>query len=161
MLKYYNCMVVFEEIPSEVTLAINITNCKCHCKGCHSPFLWEDVGTELNGDVIKGLVEANKGVSCVCFMGGDINPHEVSELASYVKREINLKVGWYSGKDELPKNIDLDNFDYVKIGHYDEERGPLNKETTNQRFYRVAKEKELVDETHLFWERGTEKKRKK
>ena len=46
MLKYYNAMVVFEEIPDEITLAINITNCPCHCVGCHSKFLWEDVGTE-------------------------------------------------------------------------------------------------------------------
>ena len=42
MIKYYNAMVVFEEIPNEITLAINITNCPCHCKGCHSQFLWED-----------------------------------------------------------------------------------------------------------------------
>ena len=30
MLKYYNSMVVFEEIPNEITLAINITNLNCN-----------------------------------------------------------------------------------------------------------------------------------
>lgn len=31
MLKYVNCGIVFQEIPDEVTLSINISNCPCHC----------------------------------------------------------------------------------------------------------------------------------
>ena len=46
-MKYYNYDVVFQEIPDETTLAINISNCPCRCPGCHSKFLWEDVGVEL------------------------------------------------------------------------------------------------------------------
>ena len=160
MLKYYNAMVVFEEIPTEITLCINITNCQCHCKGCHSKFLWEDVGTELTNEEIDKLINANKGVTCVCFMGGDINPHRVDEMALYVKEIHNLRVGWYSGMDEMSKDIDLSHFNYIKIGHYDEERGPLNKKTTNQVFYRVNDDKTLTDETHLFWKRGIESKKK-
>ena len=45
MLKYVNTGVVFQEIPDEVTLAINISNCPCRCPGCHSHYLWEDIGT--------------------------------------------------------------------------------------------------------------------
>ena len=65
MIKYYNSMVVFEEIPNEITLAINITNCPCHCKGCHSKFLWEDIGTELTFEeldrlIAYGIVPENK-----------------------------------------------------------------------------------------------------
>ena len=36
MLKYVNTAVVFQEIPDEVTLAINISGCPCRCPGCHS-----------------------------------------------------------------------------------------------------------------------------
>lgn len=44
MLKYVDARVVFQEIPDEITLAINISNCPCHCKGCHSQYLAEDIG---------------------------------------------------------------------------------------------------------------------
>ena len=44
MLKYVNTDIVFQEIPDEVTLAVNISNCPCRCPGCHSEYLWEDVG---------------------------------------------------------------------------------------------------------------------
>ena len=160
MMKYYNAMVVFEEIPNEVTLAINITNCPCHCKGCHSKFLWEDVGTELTIEELDTLLEKHDGVTCVCFMGGDAAPRAVSVLAEYVHEIKKLKVGWYSGMDDLSKQINLDWFDYIKIGHYDEGLGGLNKETTNQRLYNVVsyqigkdRYNKLEDITDLFWKK--------
>lgn len=136
-------MVVFEEIPDEITLAINITNCPCHCPGCHSKFLWEDVGTELTDDELCRIMDENDGITCVCFMGGDANPKEVNDLAGVVIvrnacRQWPLKVAWYSGMDELSDEIDIGRFDYIKLGHYDNELGPLNKKTTNQRLYQVT-----------------------
>ena len=107
MIKYYNAMVVFEEIPNEITLAINITNCPCHCKGCHSKFLWEDVGTELTIDELNRLIDKNDGITTVCFMGGDATPEAINTLAEYVHEIRELKVGWYSGMDEYYKNIKL------------------------------------------------------
>jgi len=44
-------------------------------------------------------------------------------------------VGWYSGKENLSSEIDLNYFDYIKIGPYKEELGGLDKPTTNQRLY--------------------------
>ena len=44
MLKYVDAKVVFAEVPDEVTLAINISNCPCQCKGCHSSYLAQDIG---------------------------------------------------------------------------------------------------------------------
>jgi len=157
MVKYYNAMVVFEEIPDEITLAINITNCPCHCKGCHSKFLWEDVGTELTFDELERLIEENDGITCVCFMGGDANPKEINDLAIYTnKRNVcgykSLKVGWYSGRDEISNDIFLGNFDYVKIGHYDEKLGGLDKETTNQRLFKRTIQ-DLEDITSKFWKK--------
>lgn len=150
MIKYYNAMVVFEEIPNEITLAINITNCPCHCKGCHSQFLWEDVGTELTAQEMTNLLEKNDGITCVCFMGGDREPNLINELAFYLKRIKKIKVGWYSGRNELPENINLKNFDFIKLGEYREELGGLNKRTTNQRFY-IVHDNKMEDKTFLFW----------
>jgi anaerobic ribonucleoside-triphosphate reductase activating protein len=149
-------MVVFEEIPNEITLAINLTNCPCHCKGCHSKFLWEDTGTELTIEELDRLINKNDGITTVCFMGGDASPEAVSLLAEYTHEIRKLKVGWYSGMDELSDKINLDWFDYVKIGHYDEDLGPLNKETTNQKLFRVSKfenDYQLMDITYLFWKK--------
>ena len=152
MVKYYNAMVVFEEIPDEITLAINITNCPCHCKGCHSQFLWEDKGTELTAKELNSLLEKNSGITCVCFMGGDREPNLINGYAFYLKRFKKLKVGWYSGRNELSKDISLKNFDFIKLGEYKEDLGGLNKETTNQRFY-VIKDDEMEDNTFLFWKK--------
>lgn len=153
MIKYYNAMVVFEELPSEIALAINITNCPCHCKGCHSQFLWEDIGTPLTKSELDELIDKNNGITCVCLMGGDREPNMINRFAAYIKDSKKLKVGWYSGKDDLPSEIKLDNFDYIKIGHYDEELGGLNKRTTNQRLYKVNNDK-LEDITEVFWKKS-------
>jgi anaerobic ribonucleoside-triphosphate reductase activating protein len=154
MLKYYNAMVVFEEIPDEITLAINITNCPCKCPGCHSKFLWNDIGTELTTEELDKLIEKNDGITTVCFMGGDANPDKICELAEYIRKNKNLKIGWYSGRDEYYKNIIFNWFDYIKLGHYDDKFGPLNKETTNQRLYKVING-ELKDITEKFWKKAT------
>ena len=159
-MKYYNAMVVFEEIPNEITLAINITNCPCHCKGCHSKFLWEDAGTELTTEELDRLIEVNDGITTVCFMGGDATPEIIDILAEYVHEVKKLKVGWYSGRDTYYKDINFNWYDYIKLGHYDEELGGLNKETTNQKLFKLTHEKiddvkkiTFEDITHLFWKK--------
>ena len=87
MLKYYNFDIVFQEIPDEVTLAVNITNCPHHCPGCHSPHLHENVGFALDETEIDQLLSKyGKQITCFCFMGGDANPQEVSRLADYLHK---------------------------------------------------------------------------
>lgn len=155
MLKYVDAKVVFAEIPDEITLAVNISNCPCHCEGCHSPYLAEDIGEPLDLQHLTALIDSNKGVTCVCIMGGDANPSEVDDIAQDVKEYYpELKVGWYSGRDYISKDIELSNFDYVKYGHYDKDKGPLNSKTTNQ----VMLEIDVVDNkvfkkdiTAMFW----------
>lgn len=152
-------MVVFEEIPNEITLAINITNCPCHCKGCHSTFLWEDIGTPITTDELDRLIDKNDGITTVCLMGGDALPNIINALAEYIHEVRHLKVGWYSGKDEYYKDINFNYFDYIKLGHYDEDLGGLNKRTTNQRLYKLTHTKldgetkkiDFEDITYLFW----------
>ena len=71
MIKYVPEMtsVVIEEIPDMVTLAVEISNCKGNCIGCHSPFLKNDIGEELTEEAIDRLFEENFGVNCFLFLG--------------------------------------------------------------------------------------------
>ena len=137
-LKYVDIAVTFAEIPDETTLAINISNCPCHCEGCHSSYLANDIGTILTESELKKLITGNDGVTCVCFMGGDADPARVNHLAAFIREEFpDLKIGWYSGRPELSTEINKLNFDYLKIGPYMKAFGPLNERTTNQRLYKV------------------------
>lgn len=150
MLKYVDTKIVFQEIPDEITLCINISNCPCHCEGCHSSYLAEDIGEELNDLALNRLLIKNQGITCVAFMGGDSDPLEINEFARKLKVHTNLKAAWYSGRQELSKDIDLKNFDFIKLGPYIKELGPLNSKTTNQRFYKVNNN-QLIDITKKFW----------
>lgn len=156
MLKYLNTQVTFAEVPDEITLCINITGCKNGCKNCHSFYLAQDIGTELTFNEVRKLIKKNSGISCIALMGGDAEPDKINTLASFIINHYgSIKVAWYSGRQELNNNIDLCNFDYIKLGPYKEEFGPLNSRTTNQRFYKVNG-KELVDITNKFWKHETE-----
>ena len=89
-------------------------------------------------------------------MGGDSDPSRINTLASFLRaHHYPVKIAWYSGRQELSNSIDLSNFDYIKLGPYKEEFGPLNSRTTNQRFYKVNG-KELVDITSKFCKHETE-----
>lgn len=155
MLKYVDTMVTFSEIPDEVTLCINISNCPFKCNNCHSPYLREDIGTELDLYELTNLIDKNKGITCVCIMGGDSSPLSVDDIAQDIKAYYpELKVAWYSGSDYIPKDIYLDNFDFIKIGHYDENKGPINNRNTNQRMYQIVHYNNVnnkIDITKKFW----------
>ena len=151
MLKFYNYDIVFQEIPDEVTLAVNLTGCPCHCPGCHSPHLWEDIGEVLDEEALR-LIHADYAgeVTCLCLMGGDADPAAVERLCAFIKQEMGLHSAWWSGRPNLPEGICLDHFDYVKTGPYVEALGGLKNPATNQRLYRVSGGN-LEDITARFW----------
>lgn len=159
-MKYLDYAVTFSEFPDEISLCINISNCSFHCPGCHSPELWEDVGEELNEDSLSKLIEKNPGISCVGFMGGE--PGAINDLAKFVTEHWMLKIGWYTGYSTVPEDINLDNFDYIKIGPYIESKGPINNPNTNQRMYKHIVVSDMsynidenwVDITSKFWKNG-------
>ena len=155
MLKYVDTLVSFQEIPDEISLCINISNCPNNCPGCHSAYLKDDVGTPLTYIELMRILKDIRGITCVCFMGGDKEPWEIQRLAQFVK-EKSLKVAWYSGKQELHEDISLVNFDYIKLGPYIEELGPLTSCTTNQVMYKIdhlADRPFVVDITSRFWKK--------
>ena len=155
MLKYVNTGIVFQEIPDEVTLAINISNCPCRCPGCHSRYLWEDIGLPLDAAAIDDFVEQfGTDITCIAFMGGDGDPRGVGQLAEYIHEEHpQFHVAWYSGRIRIPSVVSVTDFDYIKIGPYIRHLGPLKEPTTNQRLYRILPDGQMVDITERFWRR--------
>lgn len=158
MLKYVNTGIVFQEIPDEVTLSINLSNCPCHCPGCHSQYLWQNIGTPLTALALERLVrEYGSDITCVCFMGGDAEPQYVDTLARYLHREHpELKVAWYSGRARIPSAVCKADFDYIKVGPYIEHLGCLKDRTTNQRLYKRASGGDFTDITSRFWKNNLE-----
>lgn len=155
MIKYVptNSSVVLEEIPRKVSLAVEISNCKGNCDGCHSPYLREDVGLELTEGVIDKLLDDNFGVDCFLFLGEGRDPQALLRLARYVKARHHIDVALYSGRQEVDGEF-FQVFDYVKVGPYIPELGPLNSSATNQRLYRVTHEGDNTvkeDITSYFW----------
>lgn len=153
MLKFYNYDIVFQEIPDETTMAVNITNCPNHCPDCHSRHLWKDIGTPLDAQTLTEIVSPYRdAITCFCFMGGDGDLKALNEDARLIRQLYpGLKIGWYSGKEAIPNEIDLKNFDFIKTGRYDSAYGPLKKKTTNQRLYRIMSDGTKTDITATFW----------
>ncbi len=135
-MKYTTSLITFSEIPDEITLCINISNCPFKCKGCHSKELWEDIGIELTTNEINSLLQ--DGVSCISFMGGDSDLKTLIELLLFVITNYpNIKTAWYTGRKEIPDDFPLTLLDYIKLGPYIKEKGPLNNRNTNQRLYKL------------------------
>ena len=155
MLKYVNTGIVFQEIPDEVTLAMNISNCPCHCPGCHSHYLWEDIGLPLDTNTIDDFVQKyGKEITCFAFMGGDGDPKGVNMLAQYIHEEYpQYRVACYSGRIRVPSVVNKTDFDYIKVGPYIRHLGPLKQSTTNQRMYRQTPDGTFEDITSRFWKK--------
>lgn len=150
MIKYVPEMtsVVLEEIPGKLTLAVEISNCQGNCKGCHSPFLKNDIGQELTPAVASRLVKENFGVNCFLLLGEGNDPVALLSLARCLRIEHpELELALYSGREQVEEEI-WEVFDFVKTGPYREECGPLNNPGTNQRLYHHRK-----DVTSLFWKK--------
>lgn len=169
MLKCVGTQLGFREFPNEVSLLINISNCPNNCPGCHSSYLAQDIGEVLDENSLKSLIEEYNGITCVGFMGGDNDHLTLSKLFKYVKQEYGygLKVGWYSGKDykfeiidDLYEVYNIPNqhyIDFLKIGPYKKECGPLDSKTTNQTYFKntgLSSNPSIMiaeDKTGLFW----------
>ena len=153
MIKYKDSYIVFEEIPDRVSLAVNITNCQNNCIGCHSPELRLNNGEELTEEIIDKLIKENYGIDCFLFMGEGKDYSRLMELVRYIKENYSIKVAIYSGRDKVEIEY-YGLFDYVKVGEYKSEYGPLNDKNTNQRLYKIS-DNICEDITHLLWKNKT------
>ncbi len=139
MLKIYSYDIVCQEVPDEVSLAVNISGCPNWCPGCHSPWLADDVGEPMSEELMMNLIgRYGNAITCVCFMGGDAAPDQIEGMAKWIKAKYpRLKTAWYSGKQALPKGFDIKSMNYIKLGPYIEALGGLKSPTTNQAIYRI------------------------
>ncbi len=148
MIKYITSQVTFEELPTEVTLSLSISNCQNRCLGCHSPELRGNMGIELTDAELKRLINKNSGVNCVLLLGEGNDKGRLVELAGLI-RSIGLKAALYSGRDEVEEDL-FQVFDYIKVGRWDERFGPLNSRTTNQILYKIENN-QRINITEKFW----------
>lgn len=150
-LKYLGYSIVFQEVPDEVSLAINISGCPYKCEGCHSKYLWEYNGNYISED-IDNLIKKYSGlITCVCFMGGDQNIIELNQLIHKIQDK-GYKCCLYTGKDKIPVNL-TKSIDYIKIGRYISELGGLDSTKTNQKMYKRNSDT-FVDITDTFFKRS-------
>ena len=100
MIKYVPQMtsVVLEEIPDRVSLAVEISNCRGSCIGCHSPFLKQDIGVELTPDAVDRLIADNFGVNCFLLLGEGKDPEALLRIAEHLRvHHPELERAVYSG----------------------------------------------------------------
>lgn len=156
-MKFVETKVTFSEVPNEISLCINISGCPFRCPGCHSSWLQENSGEELTRGGLQKLLDSNLGITCVCLMGGQ--EEDILSIIPQIK-ENNLKIAWYTGQENLPGVQIQRKLDFLKVGPYISEKGPLTSETTNQVFYKIEHiqnretgefEDILHDETFRFW----------
>ncbi|HCZ22276.1 MAG TPA: anaerobic ribonucleoside-triphosphate reductase activating protein [Rikenellaceae bacterium] len=148
MIKYIPTLtdIVLEEIPDRVTLAVEISNCQGNCCGCHSPFLRKDIGEELDRTAVDRIVSQNFGANCFLFLGEGNDRAALMDIADYVRSSYpGMELALYSGRTEVEPEL-ASHFDFVKVGPFVPEYGPLNEPTTNQRLYYKGE-----DITSRFW----------
>ena len=142
VLYFSDNQITTQDVLDEISLAISVSGCPLHCKGCHSSFTWDPkFGEELTNDKLEQLIKKNKYISCVLFYGGEWQMNRLMELIGIVKNN-GLKVCLYTGlmlEEVVKTKMELlSALDYIKVGRWIEEKGGLNKKTTNQRFYKVV-----------------------
>ena len=142
MLKCYSYDIVCQEIPDEISLAVNISCCPNRCPGCHSPWLWSDEGEDMTEEMLSRLIGTySAAITCFCFMGGDADPMEVMRLAKWIRQTWpGIKTAWYSGKAQLPDSFDMTSMDYIKLGPFIEALGGMKSPSTNQVLYRIGED---------------------
>lgn len=139
-----NVSISLNEIPDKIAIAVEIGNCKQHCRGCHSPWLsiplqhdsWMELET-LMYDVHK---KVKQGADAIVLMGGTANGIKPDELVEAINvLSCYAPVGLYSG---LPYSANIHNYlrehaklTWLKTGEFIEEKGGLDKKDTNQKFF--------------------------
>lgn len=156
-----NVSVSLNEIPDHLAVTIELGNCKMGCSGCHSPWCSEPIARDLWPDLEHIMYQVNKqvkqGANAIVLMGGTCNGVSIDDLVEAINvLSCYAPVGLYSGLDDncvihkiLKENAKLT---WLKTGQYQEERGGLDNQNTNQKFY-AKRENDWVDITYIFSER--------
>jgi len=138
MIRFLNTALTFQEVPDEVSLCVNVTNCPHRCPGCHSPELREDAGRDLELSLPVLLQKFGSDMTCVCLMGEGNDIDALVRCLSVIRAH-GFKTCLYTGCDK-PSDVlqAIPYLDYLKLGRWDHELGGLDRSTTNQRMYRLT-----------------------
>ena len=153
MLRYIDFGLSHMEVPGEASICIYITGCPNCCPDCHYPELQlQDFGEPLEENIDTIIAFYKPVATCVCFLGeGKAEVYERHELMNYAQKahDIGLKCCLYSGRDTDIESW-MQVFDFIKVGRYRKDRGPISSPYTNQRMY-MNGESGYVDITREFW----------
>lgn len=148
-MRYSNLQVVFQEVPGEISLALSISGCPIHCKGCHSQQTWNPGYGEVL-DIEAVLAKYGSLITCVLFYGGEWNSIDLIPMLETIRSK-GLKTCLYTGANKPIKKL-LPYLDFIKVGRWIEQYGGLTSPTTNQVFYKVDADGNLIDHTFIFKE---------
>jgi len=137
--------ITLTEIPGEIALYFEVGNCECHCKGCHSNYLWDtNLSTPMkNPEYIFNIVRKYKDdVTAILFMGGNRNGMDfltfLEEVVKPIKENTYKDIGIYLGSWEaLDVSYAATYCRWIKVGLYQKDKGGLDSPITNQLFLEV------------------------
>ena len=147
--------ITLTEIPDYIALFLEFGNCTARCPGCHSENLWLPVDNPMSMQEVVTIATKYRELGCnaIVLMGGTTNSIEKSdlrELLSHLKGIFGNCVGLFSGQDAISDHAGfMRHLRWLKVGHYDETKGGLNRPLTNQRFYEIINNR-AIDKTYLF-----------
>ena len=134
-MKYSKYDIAFQEVPDEITLVFEISNCEHHCSDCHSPHLREDVGVVLSMEEFRRVVDKYPDmITNVAFFGGE-QYKEISDYFDYAI-SIGLKTTLWTGSEDVVDSLKK-KITYLKTGPYNKDLGGLESKTTNQKYIEV------------------------
>ena len=146
MIKYLGYAVTFQEIPDEITLCFNITNCKHHCPGCHNEGLWDpDGGYEFTEKSMKELLELldRHTVDGLTLSGGDpmysSNRNAIFDIVKTVKEKTGKNIWMYTGYylEDIVDEPALQFIDVIVDGRYRRQLPPTKwAGSNNQKVWR-------------------------
>lgn len=134
--------ITMNEVPDKIAYFIELGECTQGCKGCHSEHLRCPVEhkTPLSTLVEKADEAIERGVNAIVVMGGTTNGLSLDDLCTIINALAEVApVCLYSGSDDEYINSaigSLSNLTWLKTGSYQEDKGGLTSQKTNQRFYR-------------------------
>lgn len=142
----YDHYIAFQEVPGEISLALNISECPHLCDGCHSKWLWSKKGSALTEELYIDLLDKYDGyISCVCFMGGEWDA-DLSKFLSIATGR-NLVTCLYTGAVESQISGEIkNNLRYLKTGRYEKTLGGLQSPTTNQKFIDLFNDTDITSQ---------------
>ena len=95
-------------------------------------------------EVLINDLKENKGISCVLFLWWDWDKESLIDMLYAVQSQW-LKTALYSWRnlEEIETELTL-HLNYIKVGKWDMEKGPLQNPNTNQKMYNLDTKQEII-----------------